>query len=697
MPENLLKVYGDFRGGWNRDTAHDNLLDTELLVAENADLTERGAITKRTGTKPLCLEGTCPAQTGMSDVQVKLAASASSVDDYYNGWNVLIVDGTGEGQKRAVSDYDGATKVATVSAAWETQPDATSDYQVVPDYGAEVELLINWQKRDGTEVLLAVMSASAVYTLYKIAADGGRTSICTVNGPDIGWAAWGDNLYFSDGSQYRYTDGTTAALVRLGAPGAAPTLGHSGSGSPLAAGTYKGVVVFVNALGVESPSSPEASVTIAANEQIDWSDIPTGPAGTTKRRLYRTAVGGTVPKFLYEIPNNTATTYTDTTADADLGDTLVTDNDLSPIAKCKVIEWHPNSLRFFAAGNADDKSALYYSATNDPAYFPATSVVYPTTGDGPISDVSLFGNAVLVNYAATAWVWEGDDPATDATWKKLALAQGTTSAKSQVLTPNSMTFLGLGGIYQMSLGILDFSVVLVTGDELVRNIAADKVSTEINAMPNPSTARAVYDKTTGRYLLAYGDETAGARNNRVLVYDWSLRAFTKYTGLQVNHFCQKPDGTLYAASANNILLMNQEDRRDWDCVNQTYKGIAFKAQTKGYGLDYPLHEKKARRFYVSVRQTDAVGTIDLTLTADQGQLSEIVTVAVPPDEYTSFVWGAEWGLQWGWADYMTAEVRCPLKGLRFGAVLENDTPLERVTVYGMAWAFKPRKPKGVKV
>ena len=60
------------------------------------------------------------------------ASTASATDDAYNGMQVWIVDKTGKGQVRTISDYVGSTRVATVSAAWTTQPDATSVYRITP-------------------------------------------------------------------------------------------------------------------------------------------------------------------------------------------------------------------------------------------------------------------------------------------------------------------------------------------------------------------------------------------------------------------------------------------------------------------------------------------------------------------------------------------------------------------------------------
>lgn len=44
-------------------------------------------------------------------------------DDYYNGMSIQIIDGTGVGQTRKITDYNGSTRTVTVDSAWGTNPD----------------------------------------------------------------------------------------------------------------------------------------------------------------------------------------------------------------------------------------------------------------------------------------------------------------------------------------------------------------------------------------------------------------------------------------------------------------------------------------------------------------------------------------------------------------------------------------------
>lgn len=148
---------------------------------------------------------------------------------------------------------------------------------------------------------------------------------------------------------------TTGAIVQSGplgdgaktAPSAAtpPTLapvpdtvgaGTAGTGAVggnlTAGGTYSYKIVFADGpvasvTNTESlPSQTVGPITLAAGQQtINLNNIPVDSTGSYKeRRIYRTTAGGTSYQLVAEIPDNTTTTYTDTTADTSLGQALNT-------------------------------------------------------------------------------------------------------------------------------------------------------------------------------------------------------------------------------------------------------------------------------------------------------------------------------------------------------------------------------------
>jgi uncharacterized phiE125 gp8 family phage protein len=87
-------------------------------------------------------------------------------------------------------------------------------------------------------------------------------------------------------------------------------------------GTHRYLATFVTADGETQAGDISAIVTVAdkaVNGKVELSAIPVGGALVTARKIYRTAAAGTNYLFLTTVANNTATTYTDNTADAGLG------------------------------------------------------------------------------------------------------------------------------------------------------------------------------------------------------------------------------------------------------------------------------------------------------------------------------------------------------------------------------------------
>jgi hypothetical protein len=67
-------------------------------------------------------------------------------------------------------------------------------------------------------------------------------------------------------------------------------------------------------LGAVAPT-----VNTTGSGQINLTGIPTGPTGTTARKIYRTAAGGSEFRLAATISNNSATTHTDNVGDSSLG------------------------------------------------------------------------------------------------------------------------------------------------------------------------------------------------------------------------------------------------------------------------------------------------------------------------------------------------------------------------------------------
>jgi hypothetical protein len=360
---------------------------------------------------------------------------------------------------------------------------------------------------------------------------------------------------------------------------------------------------------------------------------------------------------------------------------------LTKIKKCRMFVWHPTSHRIFATGNASDRAALYYSEKDDPTYFKSTSEVYPTTGDGPVYALTLDADAVVPIYANSFWAWTGDDPAVDATWRKVPVNEGTRAPRSVALTPASLTLLSAGGLQSVSPGILDYNMVLLTGDQLVKDLTKNKVSSVIRSITDQTISCGVYDNVNNRYLLAYCDDSTLTRNNKILVYDWELKAFTRYTGLRVNDFLMRSNGDLLAATDGYIVKLNQEVYKDYDS-----RQISMQVKTKWYSLDKPFHIKKLVKLFLYAQQfaTEESGLVTSVSTG----YNTVNYGRVSLDE--SLVWDEAWGAAWGYSDYSAKQLACRLRGHRFQATFTNDYLNEPVTWYGLAFKYELGAAKAMK-
>jgi hypothetical protein len=133
-------------------------------------------------------------------------------------------------------------------------------------------------------------------------------------------AWWNDyyNLLTGTMTDQPVTVADNVTLKPMGADPGAPTLTVV-AGTGLGVGVYQYGVTLVGPDGGESLLGTTASATTTSgNQQINLSAIPTGPTGTTARKVYRTKVGASTFFLLTTLADNSTTTLSDTTADTAL-------------------------------------------------------------------------------------------------------------------------------------------------------------------------------------------------------------------------------------------------------------------------------------------------------------------------------------------------------------------------------------------
>lgn len=539
MPRQMI-TYADFRGGLNTDSANDILADNELVVAENVDLLDRGALTKRAGLSKY--NATPYTVGGVAQVIEQLIA-----------W---------DGQLFAVHCNTNPTSQTprTLSLATPTVLTAITSGEGVRACVAGRKLLVlNNGKSD-----VGVFGGVPAPILKEIV----RTSPA-------------------------YESPTYKAYDLL-AYASKPTVAKSGA-DKFTKGLYAYVVRLVNEIGYESAFRPEYGVaTVDAGTtvgQFTLSNIAIGPTGTVARKIYRSDalpdmsayLRGDFPMYLVTtIADNTTTTYADTLSTSILvlqPQLTETDNIiLGKAGAAAQIEWHPPSSRFFATGVLGMQSAILYSEPMRIDYWKSTSVMHGMGKESVAPTLQAFGDAMMAFYPDSVYAWRGYD-ATDATWEQLALQ--ANSVEKPTLTPDSVTVVADNGIYAIPMAGYRGNIAMLPGSDNAVNIAEGRVRGFLRTLKsNRAAFWPLYDTTDGKYLLRYkcGVPPYAAG---VLVFDWQLKAFTHYTGWDCAAWCRGHDGTIYLATGGQIRKVDSSALSDDGAV------IPVSVRTKGYGFSIP--------------------------------------------------------------------------------------------------------------
>jgi hypothetical protein len=172
------------------------------------------------------------------------------------------------------------------------------------------------------------------------------------------------------------------------------------------AGTFKFVATLASSattytdttanasLGASAPSSNTATA-----RRVAISAIAIGATSTTSRNVWRTAVNGSQLKFLVNLPNNTATTFADSTADSSLGANAPTGDTSGLTQPSGQVIAGSTSLPTASAGPfARNGGWVTLSGSQTVRYTGIsgnTLTGIPATGAGAITTTVLYGSQVL--------------------------------------------------------------------------------------------------------------------------------------------------------------------------------------------------------------------------------------------------------------------------------------------------------------
>lgn len=193
-----------------------------------------------------------------------------------------------------------------------------------------------------------------------------------------------------------------------------PTVAEGSAGTVFSdAAVYKYVVTYIGKEGQESNAGPVASTLTltAARDTIALTAVPVSSDDQVMaRKIYRTVNGGSIYLYVDTINNNTATTYTDTTADLSLGQTsppleadLSDDNSTPPLGGI-IKTWKRTC---FMAGEPATPQTIYFSEVSEGESWPTLNAV---TLDTKITGIYETYSGLIIETETGKWLVTGENP-----------------------------------------------------------------------------------------------------------------------------------------------------------------------------------------------------------------------------------------------------------------------------------------------
>lgn len=370
----------------------------------------------------------------------------------------------------------------------------------------------------------------------------------------------------------------------------------------------------------------------------------------------------------------------------------INDNILSEVKNCTKFIHHTKSGRYVATGNPKKPFAVYFSEPMQLNYFKEFNILNPSSSDGTaVCLVNIIGS-VLVGYRHSWYEYTGLDPAVDGTWRKLAIPYGCASEYSvQVLDLYSFVFLADNGLYLVSANVLNQYEIVMQNATSVKNISEDKIYNTIKTIFDKSKCVSVYHDSI--YYLAYNDNVG--ENSKIILYYTDKKAFTLFTGIQVNDFLYRKNGNLEIASLNYALRFDDTVHYDTDVATGENKRIEFEIKTTNLTLDTFIAEKFIDKIFIQANIGAETFDEHLRLLIRIDYLdTDMITIDLS-DVNSGLTWGNPWGSPWGNYSTQMQSAFIRMKGNRIGVGLTNKG-LEDINTnfvfYGFAISFKQLIP-----
>lgn len=394
-----------------------------------------------------------------------------------------------------------------------------------------------------------------------------------------------DKLYVaSDGDTVKVVDNiTTIREAGCVAPTVAPTVALNGAGT--LTGNYYWAYTYLYPWG-ESSKSPTSVMLSPATQKVLITVPGTYPTGCVGIRLYRTAVGSTILKILYNLTSPTMT-YDDTLTDGILGANIPTDNAYPPPSK--FIFQYKNYTYYI-----DNSDKIWFSILNYPEIVRLTSYFNPIQNykNRPVALANTLNPSLLIVFYETSIIaYSGTSPfvadADPLIKKEINNDIGTRSPFSVVQCGEDVLFFGsnrrIYSIDRVSLATSE-TVQAISLSELVEDTLVNRLN--IDMIPY---AQAMYVDRKYILLVATGINTY-LDTAIIIDFNFKNKPIVEATPIScMSCITYKDDsGELqpYLGAYNNPNIYKL-----FSGYTDSGVTISPELESKHYGIDYPFNMK----------------------------------------------------------------------------------------------------------
>lgn len=560
---------------------------------------------------------------------------------------------------------------------------------------------------DNSETMLAFVGG----TMYAL----GSTTFVTVPsaqsvftmGQRVGLELAENRAFMGNGGAGPYKwDGTNFTLHGVIPPPTTMSVASATTGSLTTNGVYKWWATYVNSALVESNLSPVSNFTVSnVGMGAVLTSIPVGSSpsqGIFARYIYRTIASGSSPLRVTKINDNTTTTFTDTVADAALGQAAPTDNGLPPQYNAII---YSNNILFM--NDVNNPNFVWFSVPGQPYTVASTNFFKVGNNSSDlVKGFASFASYIVIFCQQSTWINYMPNSSDPTTWRQLKNNSPYGSSSPYCLLNVNDTILHPAiqnkkfvGFARVSGNTLDPSNTILTISGSGSLLTSDKIETDMFNVQEGflSNISGVVYKNQAYITLTYG--SAATTNNRMYFFDFSMENLTQdqmvswspWTGLNIQQMCVY-GGKLYGASSTtNGFVYQLGDTGVFSDDGVAINSYIWTKELQGYDEDTNVY--KDFRYVNVLYNMSGNYFMNMTYKTDSdlgsGQSTQI-SLNPGGNLWGSFLWGTgTWGA--GIGEMESRIYLGPTRGKRLQIQFSNQNIVNQTfKVYRFQMAYNLR-------